>query len=41
MLTDDGWALAQRAFPLVEAVDAEFFGNPGPELRALARLIGG
>jgi len=38
-LTDEGRALARKAVALVEAVDAAFFGSPGPELRALAGIL--
>ena len=37
--TPAGRALAARAVALVEVVDAEFFGAPGEELRALAALL--
>jgi DNA-binding MarR family transcriptional regulator len=40
-LTDDGWALVRRALAAVESTDAAFFATPGPELRALARMICG
>jgi DNA-binding MarR family transcriptional regulator len=39
VLTTAGKKLSRRAIALVEAVDEAFFGAPGPELRALARLI--
>lgn len=39
-VTAPGRALVARAVPAVEAVDAAFFGAPGPELRALAGLLG-
>jgi DNA-binding MarR family transcriptional regulator len=39
-LTPDGWALVQRAIVAVEAVDQAFFASPGPELQALARVLG-
>jgi len=38
-LTDEGRALARRSTALVEAVDASFFGAPGTELQALARIL--
>jgi DNA-binding MarR family transcriptional regulator len=38
-LTPAGKRLAGRAFAAVEAVDDDFFGEPGPELRALTRLL--
>lgn len=38
-LTPAGRRLAHRAVALVETVDEAFFGAPGPELRALARLL--
>lgn len=41
VLTAAGRKTVRRAIALVEAVDEEFFGAPGPELRALARLLSG
>jgi DNA-binding MarR family transcriptional regulator len=41
VLTPRGVATARRAIELVEATDDAFFGTPGPELRALARLLRG
>jgi DNA-binding MarR family transcriptional regulator len=38
-VTAAGRRLAKRAFPAVEAVDAEFFATATPELRALARVL--
>lgn len=38
-LTAAGRRTSRRAVALVEAADAVFFGERGPELRALARLI--
>lgn len=38
-VTVAGRRLVRRAVAKVEAVDEAFFGSPGPELRALARLI--
>lgn len=38
-VTPAGRALAAESVALVEAVDAEFFGAPGEELRALAALL--
>lgn len=40
VLTPSGRATVRRAIALVEAVDEKFFGEPGPELRSLARLLG-
>jgi len=39
VLTAAGTKLSRRAIALVEAVDEAFFGEPGDELKALARLI--
>jgi DNA-binding MarR family transcriptional regulator len=39
VVTAAGRRLARRAITLVEAVDESFFGTPGPELAALARLL--
>jgi MarR family transcriptional regulator, organic hydroperoxide resistance regulator len=39
VLTAAGKKLWRRAIALVEAVDEAFFGSPGPELHALARLL--
>jgi len=39
VLTEAGKRLSRRAIALVEAVDESFFGAPGAELQALARLI--
>ena len=39
VVTRAGQRLVRRAVALVEAVDAAFFGSPGPELRALADLL--
>lgn len=38
-LTPAGRRLVRRAMKLVETADEAFFGTPGPELQALARLI--
>lgn len=40
-LTPAGRRVMRRAIQLVEAVDDEFFGEQGPELRALAGLLCG
>lgn len=39
MLTPSGRDTVRRAIALVESVDQEFFGAPGPELQSLARLL--
>lgn len=39
VLTAAGRTMVRRAIALVEAVDEEFFGAPGPELQSLARLL--
>jgi DNA-binding MarR family transcriptional regulator len=39
VLTPDGRATVRRALLAVEAADAAFFGEPGPELHALAGLL--
>lgn len=38
-VTPAGRRLVRRAVALVEGVDETFFGAPGPELRALTRLV--
>lgn len=38
-LTPEGRRLARRAVALVEAADERFFGDDGPELQALRRLL--
>jgi MarR family transcriptional regulator, organic hydroperoxide resistance regulator len=38
-LTAAGRTLVKKAIALVEAADEKFFAAPGPELRALARLL--
>jgi DNA-binding MarR family transcriptional regulator len=40
VLTTDGRRMARRAIAAVEKVDSAFFGKPGPELAALAKLLG-
>lgn len=39
VVTSAGKRLARRAMAIVESEDAAFFGEPGPELRALASLL--
>lgn len=39
VLTPAGRSTVKKAVRLVEATDARFFANPGPELRALGKLI--
>jgi DNA-binding MarR family transcriptional regulator len=39
VLTEAGQSTVRRAMALVEEADAAFFGAPGPELRALGRLL--